>query len=100
MNRVVLWSALLIMVLGGAVLAYGFSQSRAVRSDCPGTIVCPITGQETCKDRCPLGDANRADCPGTILCPLTGEPVCSDRCPLTQRGERAVTVPSCCAGSR
>jgi hypothetical protein len=29
-------------------------------------------------------DPNRPDCPGLIVCPLTGEKICADRCPLTQ----------------
>lgn len=98
MKRVALWSALLTLVLGSTLLAYGFAGSSAVRSDCPGTILCPITGEEICKDRCPLAEANRADCPGKIICPLTGEPVCSDQCPLVQPDDRTVAVPSCCRG--
>ena len=27
-------------------------------------------------------DPQRPDCPGRIVCPLTGKPVCKDRCPL------------------
>jgi hypothetical protein len=31
--------------------------SSEERDDCPGKIVCPLTGQLICKDRCPLGVA-------------------------------------------
>ena len=42
-------------------------------------------------------DANRSDCPGQIECPLTGDLVCKDRCPLTNAAisETEIT-PSCC----
>lgn len=45
--------------------------------------------------------ADRPDCPGKIVCPLTGEPVCRDRCPLNG-GERtaAQDSPSCCRGEK
>jgi len=36
--------------LGGMALA-GANQGRP---DCPGQIVCPVTGKLVCKDRCPL----------------------------------------------
>jgi hypothetical protein len=51
-----------------------------------------------------LMDAGRADCPGQIVCPITGELVCIDRCPLGAGGVTrpdvalAVTQPgSCCS---
>ncbi len=31
-----------------------------------------------------LATSGRPDCPGKIVCPLTGEPVCKDRCPLAR----------------
>jgi hypothetical protein len=37
----------------------------------------------------------RPDCPGKIICPLTGEPVCKDRCPLGTTSGPAKG--SCCA---
>lgn len=43
--------------------------------------------------------AERADCPGKIVCPLTGELVCEDRCPLgAQKAEATeeTAVPACC----
>jgi hypothetical protein len=44
-------AAVALGALGGMKLA----ASSAERSDCPGKIVCPLTGQLVCKDRCPLG---------------------------------------------
>ena len=43
-----------------AVAAIGLSVAVAAgaaggqRSDCPGKVVCPLTGDEVCKDQCPL----------------------------------------------
>ena len=72
---------LAILLLGAAAGAYGFGQVGE-QSACPGRVVCPLTGEEVCKDECPLVDASRSNCPGKIECPLTGELVCRDRCPL------------------
>lgn len=49
-------------VLGSVAVALGaarLTNSTAGRSDCPGKIVCPLTGELVCKDRCPL-DADKA----------------------------------------
>ncbi|TWT44500.1 hypothetical protein RAS1_09150 [Phycisphaerae bacterium RAS1] len=43
-------------VLGAVALA----KPSAERTDCPGKIVCPLTGELVCEDRCPLG-AQKAD---------------------------------------
>ncbi len=46
-----------------AVAAIGLSVAVAAgaagvqRSDCPGKVVCPLTGDEVCKDQCPLQSA-------------------------------------------
>lgn len=82
MKRTMLWTAGLLLVLAVSVAAYAPPQIGLSRSDCPGKITCPLTGEEVCKDRCPLNDAVRKDCPGKIDCPLTGEAVCRDECPL------------------
>ena len=40
---------------------------------------------------------DRPDCPGKIVCPLTGDLVCKDRCPLgTEQENVESVVPSCC----
>lgn len=85
-----------------AVATYAVtSRVSADRPDCPGKIVCPLTGEQVCRDHCSRVDPNRPDCPGQIECPLTGKLVCRDRCPL-HKGERtaAQDVPSCCRGGK
>jgi len=83
-----------VLTLGG----FGLAAASSERSDCPGKIVCPITGKLVCKDRCPAPDTNRADCPGRIVCPLTGKLVCKDRCPLHKSSDgNAADKPSCCS---
>ena len=91
MKRFILTSLFGVLALGLVAAAYPLAtaSTRAERSDCPGQVVCPLTGQVVCKDRCPLvakvtkTDATRADCPGQIECPLTGELICRDKCPAT-----------------
>ncbi len=92
-----------LVALAGVVLAQaaGARLESRTSSDCPGKIVCPLTGQEVCRDKCPTVDPNRPDCPGRVVCPLTGKLVCKDRCPLEKNGAAAGTqeakVPPCCA---
>jgi hypothetical protein len=83
----------MLVAIGAVVTAFGAAAARSERSDCPGKIVCPLTGELVCRDRCPAVDPQRDDCPGRIECPLTGEPVCKDRCPL---GDQAAGLPVCC----
>jgi len=92
----------LLLMVGVSMAAYGFSQSGE-RADCPGKVVCPLTGEEVCKDQCPLVDANRDDCPGKIECPLTGEMVCRDECPVGAEGKTTDAdeeLPACCRGKK
>ncbi len=53
-----------------------------------------------CTDKCPLIDPNRPDCPGKIVCELTGELVCKDKCPLNESTEAKAEseLPACCRG--
>ena len=49
--------------------------------------------------------AERADCPGKIVCPLTGELVCIDQCPADagEKNEAALSVTqpkSCCSAAK
>lgn len=87
------------------------SSSPTERDDCPGKIVCPLTGELVCEDQCPVGtesdiastnatlqlDATRADCPGRIVCPLTGELVCEDQCPVDEKTSTE-DLAECCPG--
>lgn len=84
-----------LLVVGVSVAASSFAVGTA-RQDCPGKIICPLSGEEVCKDRCPLIDADRADCPGKIECPLTGELVCRDQCPLGASAETESALAPCC----
>lgn len=97
MRTKAIWAAGLLIVLGTTVFAYGIDISDP-RNDCPGAIQCPITGEEVCKDQCPLVDAERPDCPGKVKCPLTGELVCRDECPLALASGDDEALPPCCRG--
>lgn len=48
-----------------------------------------------------VASAERADCPGKIICPITGELICADQCPAGSAGTAgktlAASTPSCCA---
>lgn len=107
MNRKrLIWKGLgisgILLLVGVTVAASGINGSTE-RADCPGKVICPITGEEVCKDQCPLIDANRADCPGKIECPLNGELVCRDQCPLGSSADTASSaaeLPPCCRGKK
>jgi len=106
MNRKVIWKGLgiagILLLVGITVAASGLGGTTK-RADCPGKVICPITGEEVCKDQCPLIDASRADCPGKIECPLTGELVCRDRCPLGSGTDAAASdraLPPCCRAKK
>ncbi len=46
-------------------------------------------------------DAQREDCPGKIICPITGDLICADECPAEAAKTVALPVsdvPACCAG--
>ncbi len=48
-------------------------------------------------------DAERADCPGKIVCPLTGELICRDLCPLEAKeseAPKADAKPACCSAKQ
>lgn len=109
MRGKIFWTAGLLLVAGITVGAYGLTRIQAstpdqARSDCPGKVVCPLSGAEVCKDQCPLRDVSRTDCPGKIECPVTGELVCRDECPLgTDSGAEATAEadrPACCRGAK
>ena len=87
--------ALSLAALGGL----GLASTSAGRADCPGRIICPVTGEMVCRDRCPAADPNRDECPGRIECPITGELVCRDLCPArgtVAESARTGSRPSCC----
>jgi hypothetical protein len=56
--------AALLLAAGLCVTALAASSAVKQRPDCPGKIVCPLSGDLVCADRCPLGTgtpANTAD---------------------------------------
>lgn len=55
MKKVVLLLGVLLLALGGGALAMGLAQPNR-QSDCCGTIVCPLTGEEICPCACPLAE--------------------------------------------
>ena len=95
--------AAVFAVLALVATAYASKSSSNARSDCVGKIICPLTGDLVCRDRCPTVDRNRGDCPGRIECPLTGEPVCRDLCPAggtVAENAKTGSRPSCCEGTK
>lgn len=57
MTKKTLWMVALALVLSGAPGAYQLVSGSGQKADCPGKIVCALTGQPICKDRCPLHPA-------------------------------------------
>lgn len=99
-RRAFVLPAMAVSLIGLALLATAkFTTAETDRTDCPGKIVCPETGELVCRDRCPTVDPDRQDCPGRIVCPINGKLVCIDRCPLgASDAEKADanTTPPCC----
>jgi hypothetical protein len=51
-------------------------------------------------------DVDRPDCPGKIVCPITGDVICADQCPLETEARTVAlpvagpeALPACCAGT-
>ncbi|MCA9288161.1 MAG: hypothetical protein KDA05_06235 [Phycisphaerales bacterium] len=63
------------VVTASAVGAYMATQPTVEREDCPGKIICPITGELICADQCPQAVAD------TVSLPVAD-------------------VPSCCSGTK
>lgn len=59
----------LVVAVAIAASAYTVSSSSYTdRADCPGKIVCPLTGQLVCNDRCPLGKDKNEKQPVLLSC--------------------------------
>jgi hypothetical protein len=58
----------ILLALVGGVAAYAVFTQPTIRPDCPGKIVCPLTGELVCKDRCPLGEADTTDDSTALPC--------------------------------
>ena len=118
MKRLTLTSLFGVLALGLVAAAYPLAtpNTKAQRIDCPGKVVCPLTGEGVCKELCPLSakasktDLTRADCPGQIECPLTGELICRDKCLANNTAkpddstalasEEKAELPSCCRNKK
>ena len=59
MKKLLLGGVGACLLLVGA-FAYRASASGA-RPDCPGKMICPITGEEICVDHCALGEKQTTD---------------------------------------
>ena len=46
-----------------------------------------------------FASGGRSDCPGKIVCSITGEVICSDQCPAGEPVASETAVASCCAVS-
>jgi hypothetical protein len=51
----------LALTLVAAAYPLATAVIKTGRIDCPGEVVCPLTGEEVCKDRCPLTTAKQTD---------------------------------------
>lgn len=58
MKRTLVWAAAIVLVLTGAAFAHWSARTCERRADCPGKIFCPLTGEEICRDACPLGSGS------------------------------------------
>lgn len=79
-RRVLLGS---VLGLGATALALGamaLSQTATDRPDCPGKIVCPLTGELVCKDRCPLGASAEKSARTTETATITEQKNCCGNC--------------------
>lgn len=66
MKKTAIWFATAAL-LGSGALAYALASGEK-REDCPGKIICPLTGQEICKDQCPLLTHGEAPSPSEASC--------------------------------
>ncbi len=79
----------IVLVLAGVgigVAAWAATTATTDRPDCPGKVVCPLTGELVCKDRCPLGTPTTAGAAGAD-CAADG---------TSTDSASASTLPPCC----
>lgn len=57
------------IVAASAAAGYLASNPKAEREDCPGKIICPISGQLICADECPATEK-------AVSLPVNQEPAC------------------------
>ncbi len=69
MKKSIVWTVAALVIAGAGVGAYAVAGScGAARADCPGTIVCPLTGETVCGDRCPLNAKQDETAAGSTCC--------------------------------
>ena len=69
--------AVVIGLLSAGTSWMAVSAAETSRSDCPGKIVCPLTGDEVCADRCPVDTENVPTAPSK-----TADELCGGACPV------------------
>jgi len=47
------------VIVAAGLGAFAVASQGTQRADCPGEIVCPLTGEFVCRDGCPLGGEAR-----------------------------------------
>jgi hypothetical protein len=88
-KKSIAWAVLTLAAAGTGVGAYAVAGSgKATRSDCPDTIVCPVTGETVCRDRCPLNGDPR-DTPSVSPC-------CGERAGAANAAAKPAVKEGCC----
>jgi len=65
-----------IGLLSAGTGSMAVSVAETSRSDCPGMIVCPLTGEDVCADRCPVEAMNTPSAASE-----TADALCGGACP-------------------
>lgn len=87
MRKSITWTATALVAAGTAIGAYALTRSgKATRTDCPGTIACPITGETVCRDRCPLSGEQRETPSGSLGCDGGAGGAKPDATPAVKKG--------------
>ncbi|TAJ24754.1 MAG: hypothetical protein EPO68_01055 [Planctomycetota bacterium] len=53
MKKRVIGAVVVVLCLAGGAYAY---RAMSARPDCPGKVVCPLTGETICADQCPVAE--------------------------------------------
>lgn len=84
-----------------ALVGVVMSQSKGKASTCYAGMTLPTPEQSLNPNDSITDDSYRANCPGKILCPVTGKIICKDRCPLNKEVKNTTSksksnLSSCC----
>lgn len=69
-------------LLGAGTGWMAMGSADTTRPDCPGKIVCPLTGEQVCADRCPARSAKEATSANAA------DPLCGGACPAPKPAPR------------